>query len=110
MPRFMIEVDHEEKVASCDVAARMLLTTGSHFLTHADWGCYDGVHTAWLVVEAGTREEARAILPPLCRAQARGVGLNAFGLEQLDELVALHGGGAAPGRPSRDWQPTVVCA
>jgi len=95
MPRYMIEVDHDPRMASCDVAARMLLTTGSHFLTHADWGCLDGVHTAWMVVEVDTREQARAILPPLLRPAARVVGLNGFG----DDLVASHGGRTTTARP-----------
>jgi hypothetical protein len=106
MTRFMIEVNHEAKVAACNDAARMLLTTGSHFLTHADWGCLDGVHTAWIVVEAETREEARAILPPLLRPQARVIGLNVFGMDELDELVAVHGGGAAGGVTCDPRPPT----
>jgi hypothetical protein len=101
MARFMIEVDHDEKVEACNVAAQVLLSTGSHFLTHADWGCLDGVHTAWIVVEAETREEARAILPPVLRPGARVVGLNAFGMDGLEELVAAHGGGAAYSSPRR---------
>ena len=92
MPRFMIEVDHDDTVASCDAAARMLLTTGSHFLTHADWGCLDGVHTAWIVVDVETREQARAIVPPPLRPRARVVALNGFTLDRIDELVARHGG------------------
>ncbi len=99
MRKFMIEVNHDDRVAACDVAARMLLATGSHFLTHADWGCLDGVHTAWIVVEAGSREQARGVLPPLFRRQARVVALNRFALERLDELVASHGGGEAYSSP-----------
>jgi hypothetical protein len=63
-------------------------------LTHADWGCFDGVHTAWLTVEAETREQARAIVPPILRDRARVIALNRFALEEIDELLRRHGPGA----------------
>lgn len=66
----------------------VFLTSGSHFLTHAHWGCMDGVHSAWLVVEAANKEEARLVVPPLFRAQAKVVGLNAFNLEQIEAVLA----------------------
>jgi hypothetical protein len=40
----------------------------------------DGVHSAWLVVEAANKEEARMVVPPLFRSQAKIVGLNKFNL------------------------------
>ena len=95
MRRFMIEVDHEDKVGACTRTVQVFQATGSHFLTHADWGCLDGVHTSWIVVEAETREQARAILPPALRSQAKVVGLNWFTMEQMDEILARHGGGGA---------------
>ena len=109
MPRFMIEVEHDDDVGSCNIATELLLTTGSHFLTHADWGCLDGVHTAWIVVEAETREQARAVLPPFLRPRAKVVGLNWFGMEQLDEFLVRHRRRrrvVAPRQPSRDWRPS----
>lgn len=44
MPRFLIEVSHESGLVSCARAVNVLLQTGSHFLTHADFGGQDGVH------------------------------------------------------------------
>jgi hypothetical protein len=38
MPRFLIEVIHENRKESCDQAVRAFLATGSHFMTNADWG------------------------------------------------------------------------
>jgi hypothetical protein len=93
MTRFLIEVPHEEEVVACARAARLLLETGSHFLTHADFGCSDGDHRAWIVVEADSRTEARNMLPGAYRAGARVVGLNRFSIEELDELIRMHGGG-----------------
>lgn len=90
MARFLIEVPHEPETVACARAVRLLLTTGSHFLTHADWGCKDGEHAGWITVEADSKEEARAILPPAYRSQARIVKLNKFTLEEIDEILSYH--------------------
>ncbi len=92
MPRFLIEVPHESDVVSCARANTVLLESGSHFLTHADFGCADGVHKAWIVVDVDSRDEARNILPPAYRRQASIVQVNKFGLEELDDFLKLHGG------------------
>jgi hypothetical protein len=92
MERFLIEVDHEPEPTACATAIQVLFATGSHYLTQADFGCKDGRHTGWIIVEADSREEARAILPPLYRAGARIVKLNKFSPEDLDELLKHHPG------------------
>ena len=92
MARFLIEVPHEAEKVACARAVRTLLTTGSHFLTHADWGCQDGDHTGRIIVEVESKEEAQAILPPVYRSQARIVKLNKFTLEEIDEILRHHQG------------------
>src|SRR6476660_4895919 len=78
MAKFLIEVPHESETIACARAAKVLLETGSHFLTHADFGCCDGVHKAWIVVDVDTKEEARNMLPPAYRKQASVVQLCKF--------------------------------
>jgi hypothetical protein len=85
MARFLIEASHDGEAIACSQAQQVFLATGSHYLTHADWGCGDGVHTAWIIVEAETKEQARAILPPASRPGARIVALTSF-----DEALAQH--------------------
>jgi hypothetical protein len=92
MPRFLIEVPHESDAVSCARASKVLLESGSHFLTHADFGCFDGVHKAWIVVDVDSKGEARNMLPPAYRVQASIVQLNKFGLKELDDLLRRHGG------------------
>lgn len=92
MARFLIEVPHEAKEAECARAVQVLLRSGSHFLTHADWGCMDDEHKGWIVVEVDSKEEARCILPPEYRAQAKIVQLNKFTLEQMEALLSHHTG------------------
>ncbi len=91
MPRFLVEVPHDERTASCIQAIDVFLRTGSHYLTHADWGCQDGVHKAWMVIDVATRQEARSIVPADYRERAVVVQLNSFSMEQLEKLHRKHG-------------------
>ena len=92
MPRFLIEVPHDESLLPCARAVEVFLKSGSHFLTHADWGCTDGVHKGWIIVEVDSKEEARRILPPVYRAKADIVMLNKFSLQEIDALLRHHAG------------------
>jgi hypothetical protein len=87
MARFLLEVPHGPDHVHCDRAARIFLATGSHFITHADFGCDDGVHKAWLTVEVATKEEALRILPAGLRANAKVIRLSKFSLADLGELL-----------------------
>lgn len=90
MPKFLIEVPHESEVVACARAIKVLLESGSHFLTHADFGCHDGVHKAWITVDVDSKDEARRILPPVYRRQATIVELCKFGIKELDDLIKDH--------------------
>ena len=92
MDRFLIEVPHEEEVIACARVVQTFLQTGSHYLTNADWGCKDGDHRAWLIVDASSKEEARMIVPPPHRELANVVQLNKFTMEEVDEILASHTG------------------
>ncbi|MFO7933863.1 MAG: hypothetical protein R6U78_07260 [Bacteroidales bacterium] len=84
MRRFLIEVPHNEDYTSCLQTIQIFLTSGSHFLSNADWGCKDGEHKAWMVVDVDTKEEARRIIPPAYRSDAKIVELNKFTRGELD--------------------------
>lgn len=90
MPKFLIEVPHEAETLACARVVKIFLSSGSHFVTHADWGCLDGVHSSWLTVDVDTREDARAILPPGMRSRARIVQLNRFTMEEIDDILSHH--------------------
>jgi nicotinate-nucleotide pyrophosphorylase len=91
MPKYIIEVPHEQDLIACAQVIESFLNYGSHFATKADWGCKDGVHKAWITVEADNREDARNILPPAYRAQATIVQLNKFSMAEVDEILEQHG-------------------
>ena len=90
MPRYLIEVNHENKKEACDLAVHAFLATGSHFMTHADWGCGDAVHKAWFIAELDSKEEAMRILPPLFRENAKVIALKRFSMGTLDETRDQH--------------------
>ena len=90
MSRFRIEVPHEAETAACARVVRVFLEAGSHFLTHADWGCMDGVHKAWIIVDVEDKDQARTILPPAFRSQAEIVKLNGFTMQQIDDIMSHH--------------------
>ena len=78
MGKYLIEVPHEGTETACNNAVRIFLQTGSHFLKQADWGCHDGEHKAWIIVEVESKEQARQVVPPLFRSDAKITKLNSF--------------------------------
>lgn len=90
MTRFLIEVPHEDNKTACARAIQMFLETGSHFLVNADWGCLDGEHKAWIVLEGESKEDALSVLPLPVRHQAKIVELARFSMEDLDAPVHQH--------------------
>jgi hypothetical protein len=69
MDRFLIETPHREQ--DCLKLIQLLHAQG--YLMQFDWGCLNGVHTGWAVIEAGNLAEARLVVPPLVRGQAHVV-------------------------------------
>ena len=90
MPRFLIEGPHENTQEACEKAIRVFLETGSHFMTNADWGCHDDEHKAWIVVDLDSKEEARTILPPLFRQDAKIITLEKFTIDDFEETMEQH--------------------
>lgn len=91
MAKFLIEVPHDPDTAACARVVHVFLTSGSHFLTQADWGCMDGDHRAWIIVDVANKQEAISIVPPAFRASARVVGLNQFSIDQIEPILKQHG-------------------
>ena len=65
----------------------MFLSSGSHFLAQADWGCEDGNHNAWMIVDVDSKEDARTIVPPPFGAQARIIGLSKFTIDEIEGIL-----------------------
>jgi hypothetical protein len=78
MPKFLIEVEHGADKNACEQTIQVFLQTGSHFLTHAEWGCLDGEHKAWIMVEVPNKDDARFIVPPAFRSIAKITQITTF--------------------------------
>jgi hypothetical protein len=90
MAKYLIEVPHGADKKACEQAIAIFLHTGSHFLTHADWGCKDGEHKAWIMVDVPTKDDARIILPPAFRSAAKIIQLTHFTSEEMKHVEVLH--------------------
>lgn len=92
MPKFYIEIPHEEEKVACLRAIKVLQETGSHFLTNAEYGCLDGDHTARIFVEVEKKKDALMIVPRSYRPKAKVVELSRFSPEKIDRMLKHHGG------------------
>jgi hypothetical protein len=92
MTRFLIEVPHQPEEVACAQVVDVFQRSGSHWITHADWGCRDGDHKAWIIIEANNKDEARRIVPPAFRDSAKITGLNKFSVEEIGTILREHRG------------------
>jgi hypothetical protein len=83
MKRFLVISHHSGE--DCIKALKEALAIG--YLTHFDWGCKDGVHTGWAVLEAEDKAEAMLSVPTFLRGQAQVVRLTKF---SPDKVAAMH--------------------
>ena len=74
MDRYLIESPHD--VEECDKIIHEVMMAG--YLHQFEWGCKDGVHSGWAIVDAENREHARQIVPWMVRDKARIVKLVKF--------------------------------
>jgi len=90
MARYLIEVPHEAERIACYKVVQVFLSTGSHYLTHCDWGCKDGVHKAWITVDANSKDEALRVVPPAFRKDATVIELYKFEMEEVESALSRH--------------------
>lgn len=83
MPRYLIELHHDDEHEACVRALHAIQQYGSHLVTHCEWGCRDGVHSGWLMAECETRAQALSMVPPDMRGDARIVKLDQFTPEEI---------------------------
>jgi hypothetical protein len=85
MSKYLVELAHTER--ECVWAVKQLLDAGPEFLARFDWGCRDGEHIGWAIVEADNKFGAQELIPPIFRFKARIVELGKFTPE---EVLASH--------------------
>lgn len=82
MNRYLIETTHTKE--DCLQVLDMIAAHG--FITHYDWGCGDGLHKGWAIIEADSSTEALLSVPPLVRNKAQVIKLNKFSPEVIETL------------------------
>jgi hypothetical protein len=82
MDRFLVIAPHTEE--ECKQAIKEVLAAG--FITHFDFGCLDGKHTGWAVLEAENAKEAMMAVPPAQRRSASIVKLTKFTPEEIQKM------------------------
>jgi len=78
MNKYLIEVSQSSYELSNMRASYIFKRSGSHFVTHADWGFIDGEYKAWFVAEIENEKEALQILPSAYRHRAKVVLIKKF--------------------------------
>jgi hypothetical protein len=82
MDRFLVTAPHTAK--ECSAVLKQLLYTG--YITHFEWGCMDGDHTGWAIIEADNPKEAVMVVPPTQRPSARVVRLKKYSPEEIRSM------------------------
>ena len=90
MAKFLIELEHEATKEACELAYKVILSSGSHFLTNAEWGCEDDAHCCWITVDLENKEEARSLIPPVFRNEARITELKHYELQDFKDSKKSH--------------------
>jgi len=90
MSAYLIEIPHPADKIACMNAVRIFLESGSHFLVNADWGCQDGEHKAWMIVDVDNKNQALQIIPPLYRHEAKIIKLVKYSGDSFREGLKFH--------------------
>jgi hypothetical protein len=87
MPRFLVEIHHSDDHDGCVRALDAIMKFGSHFVPRAEFGCSDGVHVGWMIVDVDSREEAHRLVPPQYRTDARVVQLRTWSRDEIEAML-----------------------
>jgi hypothetical protein len=89
MAKYLVEVAHTDR--ECVWSLQRFLEDSPDGLALFQWGCKDGVHVGWAVLDAEHRFGAQTLVPQILRAKTRIVELCVFSPE---EIRAFHEGEA----------------
>ncbi len=82
MERYLVISPHT--VQDCKQALKEVHAAG--YITHFDWGCMDGDHTGWVVLEAENAKQALMVVPTSQRHTARAVKLAKFSPADVEKM------------------------
>ena len=82
MYRFLVISPHTD--ADCKDVIQQVLFAG--YITHFDWGCMDGDHTGWVIIEAEYAKEALMVVPSKQRGSAKAIRLTKFSPADVEKM------------------------
>jgi hypothetical protein len=82
MDRFLVTSPHT--IEDCKDAIKQVLYAG--YITHFEWGCMDGDHTGWVIIDAENAKEALMVVPPGQRGKAKAVKLVKFSRTDVEQM------------------------
>jgi hypothetical protein len=83
MADYLIEIPHSGDMFECKQVVKLFITSGSHLLANAHWGCKDGVHKAWFISDFESKEQAMQIVPAFLKRHATIVELVKFNKDDI---------------------------
>ncbi len=82
--QFSLTIPHNAD--ECNRVADAIAAMGKDELAKRNWGCRNGNHRGYGIVESENEEEAIRVLPEWLRGKARAVKVNKFTTEEAAQL------------------------
>ena len=82
MERYIVIAPHTK--GDCTKTLRQIEAMG--YITHFDWGCKDGEHCGWAVIEAESPAKALLVVPAFDRHNAKAVRLAKFSPQEVRSM------------------------
>lgn len=82
MDRYLIISPHTAE--GCKRSLLQVYALG--YITHFDWGCADGEHCGWAIIEAEDSKQAMMVVPSSDRPMAKAIRLMKVTPEQAKQM------------------------
>jgi hypothetical protein len=82
MERYLIESHHTDE--DCHHVIEQYIYHG--LINNIDWGCDDGVHVGWAIVDVENKDLAEVLVPPLLRSKTKIIRLVKYSPEKIEQV------------------------
>ncbi|MDF1576131.1 MAG: hypothetical protein P1P86_13165 [Bacteroidales bacterium] len=73
--------------SSCLRSIHSFLSTRTHYVSSAEWGCREGENKAWLIIKTTNSNDAMRIIPAAYRQYAKITRLHKFKEKEIDDSM-----------------------
>ncbi|MDH4057611.1 MAG: hypothetical protein OEU76_02550 [Cyclobacteriaceae bacterium] len=87
MANYLIEIPHSGEAFHCQQVIKLFVTSGSHLLANAHWGCKDGIHKAWFIGDFENKEQALQVVPAFLKREACIIELVKFDKNDIAQFA-----------------------